>query len=119
MSHSTIGLEAVPVPGLRVIIRDTWGMSTSSHMEESSIFPALLEGCLPGGWKMFDDMQVHAKALRAGKSSRSKRRVHTIIFFINASSVAVDDSEEMKSLKQKFAQVSSGSSHFCCFLYAW
>ena len=87
MVPTTISLDAVPLPGLKLTIRDTWGTrSAVQRSQMTALFPALLEGCFPSSWKLHDD--CNNTLLETGKSTRFRRRAHAVMFFITALSLA-------------------------------
>ena len=86
-------------------MRDTWGSSETNYTRDSKIFPALLQGFLPSDWKMGDELIDHVEELQAGEPSRYKRRIHAVIFFLNAATIATDDEGEMAVVKENLTQV--------------
>lgn len=84
MAPTTTSLNAFPVPGLSLIIRDTWGTTSAVDCSQlTAVFPLLVEGCLPSGWKLNDEPME--AVLKVGKSSRFRRRAHAVMFCITAS----------------------------------
>lgn len=105
LSHSTVETKALKIPGLHLTMRDIWGSSETNYTRESKLFPALLQGFLPSEWKMGTDLQDNQDALEAGEASRYSRRIHAVIFFLNAATIAADDEAEMAVVKENLLQL--------------
>ena len=107
--HNTTTLKKYDVEGTNFCLCDTWGLDLNNYKEEHKMLPALLEGWLPNNWKMEYQLRDRRTLLLANDSSRYKRRVHAVLFFITAG--AVHDDAEMETVKQSFQKV--------CFNLGW
>lgn len=105
MSTTTAALEAYPIPGLPLTMRDTWGSSDTTYSRVSKTFHALLHGFLPSSWKMEDKLEDNVKELQAGQASTHFRRIHAVIFFINAATISSADEREMAIVRENLLQV--------------
>ena len=105
LSHSTVETQALDIPGLHLTMRDIWGSSETNYTKDSKLFPAILQGFLPSKGKMDNDIHDHEMHLQAGEASRHKRRIHAVIFFLNAATIATDDEAEMAIVKDNLLQV--------------
>lgn len=105
VSLCTVGLEAAPIPGLKVTLRDTWCIPHLADTCQGRVLGAVLQGVLPSNWKMDDDLQDHAEALRIGDATRYKRKIHAVILVVHAATIVTDDSEETMMLKHSCSQV--------------
>lgn len=72
---------------------DIWGLdqgSDSNHQEK--LLQLLLQGWLPDGWTMTDQLRGQCNRLLSGSNNQHQRRIHGVLFFMAASSLH-DDAE--------------------------
>ena len=54
---------------------------------------------------MMENISEHMDNLAKGEASRFKRRIHAVVFFINAATIATDDEEEMNVVRGSCSEV--------------
>ena len=114
LGHNTTALKRYEVPSANFTLLDTWGLDRNNYKEEHKVLPALLDGWLPGNWKMEASVRDNRHRLADNNASRNTRRVHGVLFFVIAS--AVHDDQEMETLKVSFQKVSL--AHMSSYLVA-
>ncbi|DBA93230.1 TPA: hypothetical protein ACH3X2_003525 [Trebouxia sp. C0005] len=103
LGHNTTAIKKSEVPAANFTLLDTWGLDRNNYKDKHKVLPALLDGWLPGNWKMEASVRNQRRELAANNFSRNTRRVHGVLFFIIAS--AVHDDQEMETSKVSFQKV--------------
>ena len=103
LGHNTTAIKKYEVPSANFTLLDTWGLDRNNYKDEHKVLPALLDGWLPGNWRMEASVRNERHELAANNFSRNTRRVHGVLFFVIAS--AVHDDQEMETLKVSFQKV--------------
>ncbi|KAL0053354.1 hypothetical protein WJX82_004675 [Trebouxia sp. C0006] len=103
LGHNTTAIKKYEVPSANFTLLDTWGLDRNNYKDEHKVLPALLDGWLPGNWRMEASVRNKRHELAANNFSRNTRRVHGVLFFVIAS--AVHDDQEMETLKVSFQKV--------------
>lgn len=122
LGHNTTAIKKSEVPAANFTLLDTWGLDRNNYKDKHKVLPALLDGWLPGNWKMEASVRNQRRELAANNFSRNTRRVHGVLFFIIAS--AVHDDQEMETSKVSFQKVQHklrvmiGSKCYCVDCHA-
>lgn len=101
--HNTRTLQKYDIKGANFCMYDMWGLNKKSCGQEQVVLPALLDGWLPRNWSMNHQLREHKRVLLAKGSTRYRRRVHGVLFFISVD--AVRDDPELKTIKGVFQEV--------------
>lgn len=111
LGHNTTAIKRYEVPSANFTLLDMWGLDRNNYKAEHKVLPALLDGWLPGNWKMEASVRDNRHRLADNNASRNTRRVHGVLFFVIAS--AVHDDQEMETLKVSFQKVSLAYMSSC------
>eukprot|EP01087_Luapelamoeba_hula_P000877 TRINITY_DN10641_c0_g1_i3.p1 TRINITY_DN10641_c0_g1~~TRINITY_DN10641_c0_g1_i3.p1 ORF type:complete len:302 (-),score=34.21 TRINITY_DN10641_c0_g1_i3:391-1296(-) len=105
--HNTHKLAKFDLEGTHMTLWDTWGLTPTTYT--SGDLQLLLQGALPNGWDMHDDIgdrpqpgcqqSVH----ESHQSIRDSRAPHAVLFFIPHG--ALDKQDETDLIKTAFHQV--------------
>eukprot|EP01087_Luapelamoeba_hula_P000024 TRINITY_DN10013_c0_g2_i2.p1 TRINITY_DN10013_c0_g2~~TRINITY_DN10013_c0_g2_i2.p1 ORF type:complete len:385 (-),score=44.77 TRINITY_DN10013_c0_g2_i2:6-1160(-) len=92
-SHVSSKLARYILPGVKVALWDTWGLTMNTYQD--GIMSCILEGQLPSNWDMTMTYDANNNVLEQHQSSRDSRIPHAVLFFITHSALDAQDQTEM------------------------
>lgn len=82
-------------------IWDTWGLTRTSY-QDARLVEMLVDGKLPAGWKISDNVDDYSSEFEEMKAEMLKTQIHGIIFFIPQTFITDMDRDEQHRVKAVF-----------------